>query len=466
MANLISGVLNVAKTALNTQQKALDITATNIANVNTDGYSRQRITMEQNEPVRYPGGTFGTGVRANPTIQRMYDRFLAAQITAAASQQGRWEAQREVLEKVELMVDEVSGYGLNAAMADFWNAWQDLANQPSGYAERATLLANAQNLTRVFNQLSSNLNQVRADSDTSITATLGDINRLTARIAELNLNIASLEANGQHSANTFRDQRDLALKSLSSLIEVNSFEDAHGYLTITTATGHSLVDRSRSWDLAAAANADGLQDVFWQNGSGAPHNITADIAGGKLKGWLEARDTIVPDYLARLDDVAVALASAVNSQHGDGIDLTAAAGLDFFSSATAAGTLAVNQTIVNDINRIAAAASTENIPGGNGNAIAMAQIPNQLLMGAGSATIDGFYNALVGDLGRSVSQAQANTAHQSMVSLQLATYREEVSGVSLDEEMVNMIQFQSAYSAAAKLVSTVDEMLRTLIDTV
>lgn len=468
MANVIFGMFNVAKTGLMTHQKALDITANNIANVNTEGYSRRRLNLEQNEPVRHAGGTLSTGVRANRTIQRMHDRFLASQINAAASQQGRWEAQREVLEKAELMFDDVSGYGLNGAMADFWNAWQDLANHPSGYAERAGLLAGSHNLTRVFNQLSRDLEQVRADSDVSIAATVADINRLTGEIADLNLKIVTVEAGNLHSANTFRDQRDLTLKRLAGLIDVNSFEDADGHLTIATAKGHSLVDRTRSWELATGINADGFEDVFWQSSSGTRHNITADIATGKLKGWLEARDTIIPDFLDRLDDMAVALAGAVNDQHQNGFDLNGDRGAAFFSIVGGASHITLNGQIAADPNRIAAASAdpVESVPGGNGNAIAMAEIANRLLLGGGSVGLDSFYNGLIGDLGRSVSQATVNSEHQSMVSMQLAVYREAVSGVSLDEEMVNMIQFQSAYSAAAKLVSTVDEMLRTLIDMV
>lgn len=463
MANIIYGMFNVAKTALITQQKALDVTANNIANVNTEGYSRQRLNMEQNEPVRYEGGTLSTGVRANRTIQRVYDKFLAAQIADAASQKGRWNAQRETLEKAELMFDDASGYGLNGAMNEFWNSWQEVANNPSGYTERATLLANAENLTLVFNKLSRDLTQVRNDSDVSITGTVNDINSLTSEIASLNLKIAEVEAGNDHSANEFRDQRDLKLKELSSLVDVNSFEDADGYLTIVTTNGHTLVDRTSSWNLTTNTNVDGFQDVFWESSSGAQQNITADISTGKLKGWLEARDSIVPDYMTRLDDMAVEMATAVNSQHNSGLDLNGAAGLDFFSPFTGASDITVNSLIANDTNLLAAAANTENVPGGNSNAIALAEIQNQLLMSGGSATIDDFYNGLVSDVGRFVSQARVNADHQSTVSLQLDTYREEVSGVSMDEEMVNMVQFQSAYNAAAKLVSTVDEMLQALI---
>jgi flagellar hook-associated protein 1 FlgK len=463
MANIIYGMFNVARTALITQQKALDITANNIANVNTEGYSRQRLNMEQNEPVRYEGGTLSTGVQANRVIQRIYDRFLAAQIAAAASQQGRWEAQRETLEKAELMFDDATGYGLNGAMNEFWNSWQEVGNNPSGYTERATLLANAENLTLVFNKLSGDLNQVQGDSDVSIEGAVEDINNLTSQIAGLNLKIAEVEAGSQHSANEFRDQRDLKLKELSGLIDVNSFEDADGFLTIVTAKGHTLVDRTRSWDLNTATNADGFQDVFWKSSSGALQNITGDITTGKLKGWLEARDTIIPDYMTRLDEMALAMANAVNTQHNSGLDLNGDAGLDFFSPFTGASDITVNALLVNDTNLLAAAANTEGVPGGNSNAIAMAEIQNRLLMSGGSATIDDFYGGLVSDVGRFVSQARVNMDHQSTVSLQLATYREEVSGVSMDEEMVNMVQFQSAYNAAAKLVSTIDEMLEALI---
>lgn len=464
MPNIIYGTFNVAKTALMTQQKALAVTANNIANVNTEGYSRQRLNMEQNVPVRDAGGgSLGTGVRASRTIQRSYDRFLAAQISDATSQEGRWQAQRETLEKAELMFDDASGYGLNGAMGEFWNAWQAVANTPSGYAERATLLAGAENLTQVFNQLSRDLTQVQLDSDVSITAAVADINALTREIAELNLNIVDVEAGNQHSANAFRDQRDLKLKALSSLIDANSFEDADGFLTVVSAGGRTLVDRTRSWSLSTQTNADGLQDVTWESSSGSRHDMTGDISTGKLKGWIEARDARIPNYLNQLDDMAVSLADAVNAQHASGLDLYGAAGVAFFRPVSGAADITVNAVIGNDVNRVAAAANTENVPGGNGNAVTMAEIQHRLLMSGGSATIDDFFSSLVSDAGRYASQATVNFDHQSALALQLDTYREAVSGVSMDEEMVNMVQFQNAYNAAAKLVTTVDEMLETLI---
>ena len=461
MANIIFGMLDVARTALITQQKALDVTANNIANVNTEGYSRQRVNLEQNEPVYYQGGILSTGVRANQFVQRIYDQFLNAQISESESSLGRWEAQQESLEKVELMFDEVSGYGLNDALSEFWNSWQELSNTPNGYTERAALIGSTQNLTEVFNSLSTSLSEVQDDSDLNIVGAVDEINTLTREIADLNQKIVEVEVNG-HSANTFKDERDLKLKELSNLIDVNSFEDADGFLTITAANGRTLVERTNSWELTTNTDAD----VFWVGTNGAQVNITDDISSGSLKGWIEARDVIIPGYIAGLNDIASTLISAVNGVHAGGTNLDGtsgvASGTDFFIG-TDASDIAIDPSIVSNPNLIAAASVSESIPGGSENAIAIAELQNSLLMSTSTATIDDFYNSLASDVGADVYQAQVNSEHQSTVSLQLSTYREEVSGVSLDEEMIGLVQYQSAYNAAAKLVTAVDQMLETLI---
>lgn len=476
MSNMIYGMLNNAKSALITQQKALDVTANNIANVNTEGYSRQRLSIEQSGPITYPGGTLNSGVQTKTSIQRIYDRFLTAQMADAAAQGGRWEAQRETLEKAELMFDDASGYGLNGAMADFFVSWQEVANNPSGFTERATLLADAQSMTQVFNKVNRDLTQVQIDSDLSITGAVDDINGLTNEIADLNLKIAEVENGSAQIANEFRDHRDMKRKALSNLIDISSFEDDNGYLTIATANGHNLVERVRSWNLTTDSNTDGFQDVFWESSSGNLDDITDDISTGKLKGWIEARDEIIPEYRTRLDDLSQEMAATVNDQHNLGRDLYGLAGEDFFlsksgGSVTGAADITVNDTIVNDTNLVAAGlyeASTDGevFSGDNRNAIAMADIQSRLVMSGDTSTMNDFYNSLVSDAGRFVSQASVNEEHQSAVSLQLDAYREEVSGVSLDEEMVNLVQFQSAYAAAAKLVTAADEMLQTIIQMV
>ncbi len=462
MTNIIYGMFNVASTALLTQQKALDVTANNIANVNTEGYSRQRVTMEQNEPVYYLGGTLGTGVKANQYILRVYDQFINAQLAESESKSGQYEAELDVLEKAELMFDETTGYGLNDALAEFFNSWQELSNNPSGYTERAALISDTNNLTNIFQQLYTGLSDVQSDCDVSIESAVEEINSLSGQIAELNLKIAEVEAGG-HSANEFKDERDMALKELSALIDVQSFEDGDGFLTVNTANGNTLVDRTNSWELTTHENAETFQDVYWVSATGTEVNITDDISSGKLRGWLQARDETVTGYKDQLNELASAIIGEVNTLHGSGttLDATTTTGVDFFTGIDASD-IEINIDIANDSNLIAAALSTESVPGGNGNAIAIAELQNTETMSGFTATFDDFYTALVGDVGSDVSMAGINSDHQDSVNLQLSTYREEISGVNLDEEMVDLIQYQAAYNAAAKLVSAVDEMLETL----
>ena len=444
-----------------TQQKAIAVTGNNIANVNTPGYSRQRLNMEQNEPVRYQGGLMGSGVKPNRTIQRIYDRFLRAQINNEEHGLGRWQAEKEALEKVELMFDEASGYGLNNAMSKFWNSWQDLAGNPSGHVERTTLLADSQALTGTFNKLYTDVQKVQQDIDLNIKGTIDDVNRLSEQIADLNAKIARVEVNGQ-AANSYRDNRDLLLKELSAIIEVESFEDSDGYLTVSAGAGKPLVDNTNSWELTSADNGSGLQDVFWIDSSGATVNITSDLKGGKLKGWTEARDVIIPDYLNRLDTLAQGVINDVNGLHGSGFALDGSQN-NFFTGSSASD-MAVAENIAGNSDLIAASSTLAGIPGDNSNAIAIANLQNSLQMSGSSATYDDYYNSIISDVGSSVLNASVRFDHQITIVARMDNYREEVSGVSLDEEMVNLVKYQHAYDAAAKVISSADELLSTLIN--
>jgi flagellar hook-associated protein 1 FlgK len=207
-----------------------------------------------------------------------------------------------------------------------------------------------------------------------------------------------------------------------------------------------------------------LQDVVWVDGVGNTVNINADIDGGRLKGWLETRDVVIVDLVNRLDILAQNLMTEVNNLHQAGFDLNANAGEVFFDgSATAAG-IAVNANIVADFNLIAAATDSLTVPGDNRNAIDIANLQNQLVMSANTATFSDYYSSLVRDVGNEVLKADSYHTHQSEMVAQLHNHRESISGVSLDEEMINLLKFQNAYAAAAKLISASDEMIKTVIE--
>ena len=455
----IYGLLSIGQSALLTQQKAIDITGNNIANVNTPGYSRQRLNIKQNSPVRMDGQTMSTGVTADTGIQRFYDQFLGAQLNGENENLGRWEAQNQALERAELMFDDSGGNGLSSAMSAYWNAWQDLSNNPSGVAERTSLTSAGQYLATTFNQTYNNLRDLQGDIDTHVTTIVSDVNDMADRIAELNRKVSQVEVTG-HNANDFRDERDQLVLDLAKLVDIQSFEDGDGNINVSVGNGKPLVDGTATWDLETA-DSGGVQNVFWEASDGTTVDITGQISSGELKGWIYSRDTSIEDYLTRLDTLAGNMISEVNTLHAAGttLDSVTTTGVNFFTG-TGAVNMAVNSAIEGNSDLIAAAGAGEGLPGGNSTAIAIANLQSSATM-PGSSTFDAYYNSLVGQVGADVQTSDFNQNHQQTMVENLKAYRQEVSGVSLDEEMVNLIQFQQAYSAAAKLITTADEMVDT-----
>jgi flagellar hook-associated protein 1 FlgK len=457
----INGIMNIAGQALMTQQQAISVTSHNIANVNTPGYSRQRLVMTTNTSLNSAIGPVGNGVSGD-AIQRIYDRFLNAQILNENQELGRWDAQKQAVESIEMIFNETGGSGLSEAMSEFWNAWQELTNNPTGPTERQILVTRGQILASTFNKLDSDLNQFQQDLDIAIQGTVTDINRLSEQLADLNQKIISAEA-GTHTANDYRDQRDLVLKELSELIDINTFEDANGGVSVLVANGRPLVAGTALWQLSTETNPSGLQDVVWVDDVGNRVNISNDISGGKLKGWLETRDVVITDQLNRLDTLAQTLMTEVNNLHQSGFDLNGIGGQVFFDGTGTAADIEVNANIVGDHDWIAAASDMATVPGDNRNAIEIANLQHQLVMSGNTATFNDYYSSLVRDVGNEVLKSDSYHTHQSEMVAQLDNYRESISGVSLDEEMINLIKFQNAYAAAAKLVSTADELMQTVI---
>jgi len=455
----IYGMMSLAGQALMTQQQAISVTSHNIANVNTPGYSRQRLKMTTNTPSDSSVGLMGNGV-SGEAIERIYDRFLNAQITDENQALGRWDAQKDAVELVEMIFNEVDGSGLSQAMSKFWDAWQSLANNPAGTTERQILVTASQVLTTTFNQFNSDLSQTQQDLDLAIQGTVSDINRLSQQINDLNEKIISCEA-GSFSANDYRDQRELVLRELSELIGINTFEDANGAVSVLVANGRPLVSGAQFWQLSTETNAAGLEDVVWVDDAGNPTNITTDISGGKLKGWLEVRDGVIVDYMNRLDTLAQTLMLDVNTLHQSGFALDGSAGEVFFSG-VGARDMEVNPNIVGDLDLVAAASDALTVPGDNRKAIEITNLQYQLNMG-GAQSYNDYYSAVVRDAGNEVLKSEAFHNHQSDMVAQLENQRESVSGVSLDEEMINLLKFQNAYTAAARLITTADEMMQTIL---
>jgi flagellar hook-associated protein 1 len=373
---------------------------------------------------------------------------------------------------VEIIFDEASGDGLSQHMSKFWNAWQDLTLNPSGYAERKALLTASEDLASNFQEKYHYLDQIQNDMDGRITAATDEINTLASNISDLNDKIVKMELNGS-SANDFRDQRDVLINQLSEKINFTAKEDSQGRVTLTLGDGHDLVGSPPFGKLTTAVNAtSGYKDIVWD--SAPATSINDNITAGNLSGWMNVRDSLVPGYKDQLDTLAGQIIDEVNAVHaaGQGLDGTGSpSGITFFSvkSAKPASTMQVNPDIIADINKIATAGGTVLpglIRGDNTQAVAMAGLQNTLTMDGSSATFDTFYNTLVSRVGSDVQNASMNLEHHTATVALMENYRESVSGVSLDEEMVNLVKFQQGYSAAAKLIDTVSQMMDTVINMV
>jgi flagellar hook-associated protein 1 FlgK len=463
MTNLL-GILNIGGSALLLQQRAINVTGNNIANVNSPGYSRQRLNLEPNAPYESSVGPMGWGVGATG-VERIYDRFLGVQLNGENANFGRWEARKGMLERVEVVFDESGGYGLNQALSEFWNAWQDLAMNPSGQTQRSVVAATSQTLADSIRQKYADLEKIASDIDTAVKAGVADINRLTAQIADLNAKIATTESSGVN-ANDYRDSRDLALKQLSELIQINSFEDAEGRAVVSVGSGRMLVESGHTWALSTQTDANGHARVVWPDVNGGMIDLSGEISSGKLGGWLQTRDTTIADYQGRLNtlvDPQQGLMFWVNTQHASGYGLDGSTGTALFTG-TGAADMALNPLVLDNLNLIAASSTLAGVPGNADNAIALHALSTALTMDGNTATLGDAVNALVSQVGHDVQETKAHASHQADMMTYLENYRESISGVSLDEEMVNLVKYQAAYNSAAKMISMADEMLNSLMN--
>ena len=313
----ISSTLSIAKGAIIAQQYGLNITGHNIANVNNPDYSRQDAAQTSNTPALYGGHLFGTGVKVEQ-VQQQVDKLLENRLVDAKSNQAAFKEAESYMNVIESFFDENSDTSINNTMTDFWNSWHDLSDNPLGSSERVAVYEKANLLAKRFNTADEDFSNVTADINKEIDSTITRINSLTKQIGEVNRQIITLESN--KTANDQRDQRNALVKELGDLIDVDTFEQSNGAMIVNTANGKPLVNGVYSYDLSLKD-----KDIMWQGSYGSRINISDDIKGGKLGGWLEIRDEVIPKYRSEVNELSREMIWAMNYQHSKG------AGLDYFS---------------------------------------------------------------------------------------------------------------------------------------
>jgi flagellar hook-associated protein 1 len=443
------GALSIATGALGAEQGALDATTNNVANVNTPGYSRLQPVLVESNPIEVGSVTYGTGVSLEK-LQSLRDPILQMRIQEETQQQGQLNASLTALQQTQTQFTTSSG-DIGTEISNFFSSLNQISTNPTNLALRQGALTAAGNMATAFNNVANNLGQQRLNLDSNVSQDVGQINVLTGQIATLNTQISALQGVNQ-DASALVDQRDVLIGNLSNLIDVSSIQSNNG-LTLTTSNGTALVVGGQSFALNTQTNASGVQDIYSQG-----TDITADLTSGDLAGLLQTRDQTIPGLLSNLDTLAAGLSNALNTANQQGFDLNGNAGGNLFVPPSASGQGAAASMAVAITDPALIAASSDGTAGSNGNLTVLAAVQDQPVAGGQSPT--DYYSNIVYTVGNDVSNDTAELSASQSILSQLQDQNSSISGVSLDEEAANTVQFQNAFDAAANIVTTINDMPR------
>lgn len=309
----INHILNVGQWALHAQQLGIQVTAHNIANINTQGYSRQRLLLETGRPMEWRPGQIGTGVRAQ-AVERVYDQFLGVQLNTAVSRKTWLDTMATAYEGVEAIFSSPSDTDLNLVLEAFWSAWEELAAHPETIPERLALREAGTELAERVNLVAEDLTDLQGKMNESVKITISQANDLIRQMADLNEQIQRVEVTGQR-ANDLRDLRQGKAEELAALLDIHTWEGDDGMLTVLAPGGAPLVMGIQAWLLDWEEDAPGHAQVLWSDGKGDSVQITGSVKGGSIGALLEMRDSRIPDLMEGLDRWSKTLIWEVNVRH-------------------------------------------------------------------------------------------------------------------------------------------------------
>ncbi|MCV9884680.1 flagellar hook-associated protein FlgK [Metabacillus halosaccharovorans] len=517
--------LETAKRGMFAQQSALHTTGNNIANANTEGYTRQRVNFKSTEA--YPSlglnrpqlpGQLGTGVEAE-SVQRVRESFLDIQYRSENNKLGYWESRANALQKMEEIMNEPSETGLANSLDQFWQSLQDLALDPTNAGARSVVRQRGNAVADTFNYLATSLKSVQGDLKNELDVSVKEINSLASQLNNINKQISEIEPNG-YLPNDLYDERDRLLDKLSSLANIkvtynpsggNALKIAEGTATVDLVDDNgkvigTLVDAKSQKINELSVNYNKITDANGNITDGLVESVrlgskTVDImdfnSAGKLSGLIDSygytetlNDGSVVEYglypqmLNDLDTMAYVFADQFNSVHQAGWNLNDfnsnkepvaeadKVGVDFFNIGTtvkgAASTISISDMIKESTDYIAAGSKVNgNLPeiGNGGNATLLSNVKNDILtIGGTNTTLQNFYEGVIGGMAVNAQEAERLTTNSNVLRDSVEQRRQSVSAVSLDEEMTNMIQFQHAYNAAARMITMQDEILDKIIN--
>jgi flagellar hook-associated protein 1 FlgK len=446
----IGSILGSALSALQASQLGISVASNNIANSSNLQYTRQRLITAPAADLLGQAGGLGVQVLG---VESIRDALIEKRLIQEDASQGGADTLSRLLSNIEPLFTDSDSTGLQQYISDFFNSFQTLSTDPSSSSFRQIVRTRAEALAGAFSRTRQELVQSQADANTAVSQLVTRINALADRIAAVTGQIA--QAGGESSE--LRDQRSSLVRELASIADVHELDNGDTY-QLTVGGNRLLVLGPKNFDLGTEVDSSGFTHVYSET-----DDITAEIAIGGLAAQLQVRDKYVPDYLAQLDELAYNIVQQVNSRHSDGFDLDGNTGIDFFMSLAgpsgAAGLMTVSSAVSANLRRIAPSSEAS----GLGNQVAI-QIGNLIFENA--TPVGSFinqYQHLVFRVATDLSDAETSLREHQALATQLEARRQGVSGVSIDEESVQLLQFQRAYEASAKLISAVDEMLRVVL---
>jgi flagellar hook-associated protein 1 FlgK len=456
MSGLYSS-LTMAARALSAQQLGLELTGNNIANVNTVGYARRTIDFAAVKPESSLSA--GNGVEVTG-IRSIRDRLLERRVLEEVPTEGRSQALAEILQVVESGIG-ATGKSIDGRLTEMFGSFSRLADAPTSAVARADVLDTAAELTQSLHEMAGRLSGAQRQADTRVRGAVEEINALVDQISSIN---HAIGASGPEARLPLQDHLSTLLRDLNNLVSVDVVGRPDGSVDLTVGSGRALLIGDETYRLEAVSQPPS----GWAAVETAGVDITSELRAGRLVGAIEARDVNIPDYLTRLDTVAYELVNQVNTLHRSGFDQLGNINQNFFTPLAgvdgAARLIEVDPAVEADSRLIAAAGVNE--VGDNTVAKSLANLRDALVLEGNSATLVDSWSHLAFRVGRDTRAAVDGLKAQSDIVSQIDALRDSVSGVSLDEEAMQMIKFQRAYEANARFFSTVDQTLSVLFSIV
>lgn len=446
----ISRLFDISSRSLGVYQRALDVTSHNVANANNPDFARQRVVFGAERSQSIAGGEYGAGVKIDE-IARIKNDLTDVQIRSYNQKYSDVNKRSMTLGQVESLFSEPSELGLSNLITSFYNSWDELASAPNSTPLRNNVIQATDQLSNKIRSIHEGLGLIKTDLNSEISEKVLEINATIDEIKDLNRQVKSATVTGQ-SAGDLMDRRDKKIDELSKLVNINVNKDDTGSVSISIG-GIFAVDEYSSNKFKMGFQ-DGKITLTSEDGS-----VTAMLNGGELYASIDMYNNQITNYLDGIDTLAQNLMDSVNTQHRAGFGLNGSQG-DFFTGySKSEGTLSFNH----DTNLLAASGASGNT-GNSANAIAIAKLADAKLINGKS--VGEFYNSFISGIGTEKKVNDQSAQSNQLVLDQLNMQKSSYSGVSIDEEMTNVIKFQKSYDASAKLIKVADEMIQTLLNMV